>query len=88
MSKVKITLGDYERFIYQYFNVRAYKSQRLGQAFCNTFGLTLPNIFYEMDNREVMDWMQSCIIYNDDEPTYKMSQEPHAPFIPYQEKTT
>jgi hypothetical protein len=87
MPEVKITLGDYERFIHQYFNVRAYTSQRLGQAFCNAFGLTCPNIFYEMDNREVTDWMQSCIIYNDDEPTYKMTKEPHTPFIPYQDKT-
>jgi hypothetical protein len=58
---IRISLTDYERFILKFYNHRVYGGQRLGQAFCNAFNVGDARLFYELDNRESLDLIDSFI---------------------------
>ena len=46
---MKITQDEYIYFIKRYYEVDK-RAERLGQNFCNTYGITDPKLFYSTDN--------------------------------------
>ena len=76
MIDVRINVADYERFVSNFYHKKTYPNQRLGQAFCNAFGITNPALFYEMDNREAIDLIESFIVNDDSNHCF---QEPYIP---------
>ena len=71
-TEIRISLSDYERFIFKFYNLRAYGPQRLGQAFCNSFDVGDARLFYELDSRESLDLIDSFI--SCDEPTHRFTE--------------
>ena len=50
---MKITQDEYIRFIKRYYGVDK-RAERLGQSFCNIYGITDPKLFYSTDNEFIV----------------------------------
>lgn len=48
---MKITKEQYHQFMHDYFYVKEYPNQRLGQVFSNKFEIADPVLFYETDDK-------------------------------------
>lgn len=54
---VQISQSEYSQFCQEYYASPSRRFLRLGQAFCNRFRITNPELFYETDQKKAQQYI-------------------------------
>jgi hypothetical protein len=56
---IMVSPGEYLRFKADYMSTSIYEHQRFGQAFCNCFNVTDPDLFYARKMEEAIEMIKT-----------------------------
>ena len=61
-----LTPEQYRNWFNQYSDKSRYKTLRVGQAFCNDYNLTDPDLFYQSNNNEAFEMIMNAYVIEEE----------------------